>query len=230
MWGAGGGSIMGCKGGGGAFASFSGYIPFGYRLTVVVGAAGQGGGPLVASGGGFSGAFEGGTVSQASALVVAGAGGGAAGMNDGFSGGTFTGVGPTGEVYSGGPLQGGSSFMGSLAKRGGSPGGGDAYATSDDRKSGGGGGGYLGGAAGPNLGGADGPSGARDASGWGGSCYTKGGVILSGYWEKAGNYEHPDRGASGDPNTDGRVIVRVNGKNFLNLSTPQTQTISITGA
>lgn len=224
-WGAGGGSRPGQFGNGaaGGFASYSGSIPYGavLILTLIVGAPGEnsprewGGG----GGGGYSGVFEGTVLSQASALVIAGAGGGG-GDEWPDAGGTTTGK--AGQPYSGGPLKGGSSLDGTLVARGGYPGGGDGYGVEGNRGSGGGGGGYEGGAAGHIESGMQ--------SGYGGSCYTRSGIIMPGETVTPGNVSASERGNAGNPETAGKVIIYVNGKLFIALSTPQTQTVTITGA
>jgi len=225
VWGAGGGSRPGMFGDGaaGGFASYSGSIPYGavLTLTLIVGAPGEnspkewGGG----GGGGYSGVFEGTVVSQASALVIAGAGGGGGDEWPDAGGGS---TGKTGQPYSGGPLKGGSSLDGTLVARGGYPGGGDGYGVEGSRGGGGGGGGYEGGAAGHIESGMQ--------SGYGGSCYTRSGIIMPGETVTPGNVSASERGNAGNPQAAGKVVIYVNAKLFMALSTPQTQIVTITGA
>lgn len=221
-------------GGAGGFAG--GRITFlsGQTYTVIVGGVGSvltnfdGGG-----GGGFSGLFRTSTVSQATAVLMAGGGGGSMvdpNAGKGGAGGGLTGQDGTswgaeigrlggggggtqsagGSVYNastattGSALQGGQSGTG-LGGTGGSPGGG-GNGSNQDWGGAGGGGGYFGGGGGQALvtfekGCGGGGSGRIDAT------YISSGVLTTGNYNVPGNNTDPYRGASGNANTAGKVVL-----------------------
>ena len=153
-WGAGGGQNYTTTGGSGGYAQGCMNTEDG-RLTVVVGQGGQrspagrpygGGGhgrSTHGNGGGYSGVFLGSTISQDTALIMAGGGGGGGDSNRGGAGGGLEGQ--ASEYGSGGA--GGTQTAGGNS---GEPHGGIAMRGGDSTESsgGGGGGGYFGGGAG----------------------------------------------------------------------------------
>lgn len=210
--GAGGGTNgqkgAGGYGGGGATGSTGG---IGYGSSYIGaaggswggGTAGQGGdsSPTNVNGGTGGGLYglRGGYGSNNCGGMSSNGGGGGAGGGYGSGGGGNTGCGPGSGVSGSGPGGGATNCSsGYCSGGGGSAGGGGG----GNIGAGGGGGGYAGGAGGGNTGG-----------GGGGSSFLfnvrgmSGGTMLDGNYATPGNASDPSRGNSGNPATDGKVVI-----------------------
>jgi len=217
MWGAGGGYNNITAAGGGFSSGTWESVPSSFYVSV--GASGVSGGSQGASGGGMSGVWENTVMSTAAdARLIAGGGGGSGregGRHGGAGGGSSGqdspsssgGWGEGGDQSSGGSV-GGSQFQGGSGNgAGGTPYGGGGSGYSGDWGSGGGGGGWFGGGRGENANGPHGDGGGG-GSGYINTAYITSGVTTTGDTTTPANSSDSERGTSGDPSTDGKVIIQ----------------------
>lgn len=198
------------------------------KLNTGGGSCGTGyGGSGCWPGGGYAGIFNGTSVNQGNALLIAGgAGGGGAnngqgcnrrGGNGGGSSGTSGETCDSSEIGStggGGGSQGGGGGGGNA---GGQSGGGLQGGRGGDGQTGpggpnasgggGGGGGYFGGGGGG--GGNDFGNGTRDSSGGGGGSGFVSGSVINGVTSTFANSSDPNRGGAGSANSNSRIVLEM---------------------